>query len=143
MASYIKSSCKPKITVILTIVFSLILAFGFFPAYLSAQGIYNDGTYPEYPKLKEADFQLFLKFFDSNMDPTTFSKDSPVSEEYLDAISLKILNNYSIKVLGAEENKAVEMFGPSILFNEEEGDLFAKYQDRIIDSVEKQFNQGK
>jgi hypothetical protein len=93
----------------------------------------------KYPKLSDKDFKLFFKFVDNvtaDKDPMEFLKANKVTDEYLQAVMLKItINTMGIAADSMDEVK--ERYGQSIVFNRSESALYKKYEQRIMEAFVK------
>jgi hypothetical protein len=90
----------------------------------------------QYPVLNEDDFKIFLKQFDNpDIERDTFLNENNITEEQYEAMVFKITMNLAADLLGKSDVLAEE-FGSSIVFNKDETDIFARYQDRILTAVE-------
>lgn len=114
------------------------MAQSFFPAPISAQE--PGGKDYKWPILKERDFQLFMKQFESpDSDPDEFFKQENITREYYEAISKKIAYNVILEASGEDKEAVKELaseLGESVVFNRQEKAIYAKYKQRILKNME-------
>jgi hypothetical protein len=125
---------KPTIGFVLLMAISLFMVQIFCGTSLWAQSVGEMGY--QYPILQEEDFKMYLRQFDTpDMEPHIFIKQNNITMEHYEAVLLKISSNLMSGLYGASESDVVALLGPSVIFNQEENDIFARYKDRIISAV--------
>lgn len=93
----------------------------------------------KYPLLQEKDFELALKLLDGLAQGVALSdlaKENGVSEEYADALLLKVSTNQMASAEGWKEEDA-EKFGKNVLFDSSEKKLYEKYKDKLTVALAK------
>jgi hypothetical protein len=130
MVKMINNGNKSGLSFLVLTLLATFLALGVFSS--PSQAKPGDPDY-KYPVLQEKDFQLYLKMMadiSDKKDGEDFLSENNVSEEYVQAIAIKIsLNAWSISAEKTDELEKI--YGSSIAFNQSERVLFDKYEDQI------------
>jgi hypothetical protein len=90
-----------------------------------------------YPVLEEEDFQIFVRRMASvkaGGSEDAFDKENNVDAERAEAAAVKIIMNAQA-IMSGSAGQIAEEFGPSILFNDSEKTLYAKYESQIQQSI--------
>jgi hypothetical protein len=113
-------------------ILSTILALGVFSSSATAQPG-EDPNY-QYPILEEKDFTLYINLLahiEQKKDPTVFFKQNNVTEEYVQAVVMKISMNAMAKLM-EKTGELEQEFGKSIIFTSSEDAIYQKYEEQIL-----------
>jgi hypothetical protein len=135
MTHRIASYFKTTLSVLILATLTAFVAQGIFSGALQAQPG-EDPNY-QYPVLQDKDFQMFLNlisYIEQDKDPATFYQQNNVTEEYAQAVVMKISIN-TMAILMGEQESLQEEFGESIIFSASEESLYKKYEDRIMGAL--------
>jgi hypothetical protein len=135
MLKIIGMGYKTIFSFLMLTILATFLALGAFSVPANAQ----PGADPnyKYPILAEKDFSLFLalmSYISEKKDPSVFFQEQNVTEEYTQAVVVKISMNAMAKLMDKTGELEQEM-GKSILFTPSEDALYQKYENEILSGL--------